>query len=74
MHPVVGTLEFDHHVLTVPARPDRSLITYLPQPGSPTAEALGMLVSWVADHTDPVGHGASAGAPKSDGDTGSATP
>ncbi|MFF0015940.1 helix-turn-helix transcriptional regulator [Streptomyces sp. NPDC005374] len=49
VHPLVGTLEFDYHMLTVPARPDRSLITYLPQPGSPTAEALRMLLSWVAD-------------------------
>lgn len=48
---MVGTLEFDYHMLTVPARPDRSLITYLPQPGSPTAEALKMLLSWVADQT-----------------------
>lgn len=48
-HPVVGMLEFDYHVLTVPARPDRSLFTYLPRPGSPTAEALRVLMSWVAD-------------------------
>ena len=56
VHPVVGNLEFDYHVLTVPARPDRSLLTYLSRPGSPTAEALSLLLSWVttrtaADHT-----------------------
>ena len=48
VHRLVGTLEFDYHVLTVPARPDRSLFVYLPEPGSPTAEALRVLLSWVA--------------------------
>ncbi|AGZ40807.1 helix-turn-helix transcriptional regulator [Actinoplanes friuliensis] len=42
---VAGPLEFDYHVLTVPARPDRSLLTYLPRPGSPTQEALRMLLT-----------------------------
>ncbi|MFI5681305.1 MmyB family transcriptional regulator [Streptomyces cellulosae] len=46
VHAVVGALEFGYHMLTVPARPDRSLITYLPRLGSPTAEALGTLLSW----------------------------
>ncbi|WP_060887976.1 helix-turn-helix transcriptional regulator [Streptomyces caniscabiei] len=73
VHPVVGTLEFDYHVLTVPARPDRSLITYLPQPGSPTAEALGMLLSWVADRPDPAGQEVPAAAREPDGDASSAT-
>lgn len=48
VHPVVGLLEFDYHALTVPARPDRSLLTYLARPGSATAEALAVLLSWVA--------------------------
>jgi transcriptional regulator with XRE-family HTH domain len=48
VHRLVGRLEFDYHVLTVPARPDRSLFVYLAEPGSPTAEALGLLQSWVA--------------------------
>ncbi|ELP70936.1 helix-turn-helix transcriptional regulator [Streptomyces turgidiscabies] len=73
VHPVVGTLEFDYHVLTVPARPDRSLLTYLPQPGSPTAEALGMLLSWVADRPDAAGQEVPAAARESDGDASSAT-
>ncbi|WP_306819817.1 MmyB family transcriptional regulator [Streptomyces sp. CA-210063] len=73
VHPVVGTLEFDYHMLTVPARPDRSLITYLPRLGSPTAEALGMLLSWVAGRTGPAGREVPAAAPESDGDAGPAT-
>ena len=48
VHPVVGLLEFDYHALTVPARPDRSLLTYLARPGSATAEALAVLLSWHA--------------------------
>ncbi|WP_319667591.1 helix-turn-helix transcriptional regulator [Streptomyces ipomoeae] len=72
-HPVVGTLEFDYHVLTVPTRPDRSLLTYLPQPGSPTAEALGMLLSWVTNRPDPAGQEVPAAASESDGETSSAT-
>ncbi len=48
-HPVVGPMTFEYHLLTVPARPDRSLMTYLAEPGSTTAEALGVLLSWVAD-------------------------
>jgi len=73
VHPVVGTLEFDYHMLTVPARPDRSLITYLPQPGSPTAEALGMLLSWVADQPGPAGQEVPASVREPHGDAGWAT-
>lgn len=49
IHPVAGPLEFDYQVLTVPARPDRFLLTYLPRPGTPTADALQLLLSWVAE-------------------------
>ena len=52
MHPVVGAMEFDYQFLTVPAHPDRSMITYLAEVGSPTAEALGVLLSWVAVEPD----------------------
>lgn len=51
-HPVAGMLELEYQVLTVPARPHRSLLTYLPQPGSSTAEALGMLLSWASTRAD----------------------
>lgn len=47
-HPLVGELSFDYHVLAVPARPDRSIFTYLPQPGTSSVEALHMLLSWTA--------------------------
>jgi transcriptional regulator with XRE-family HTH domain len=48
-HRVAGPLEFEYHVLTVPARPDRSVLAYLPRPGTSTADALQMLLSWVAE-------------------------
>jgi transcriptional regulator with XRE-family HTH domain len=50
-HPLAGPLEFDYQVLTIPARPDRSLLTYLPRPATRTAEALQMLLSWVGQPT-----------------------
>ncbi|MFB8140876.1 MmyB family transcriptional regulator [Streptomyces parvus] len=49
VHPAVGTLSFDYQALAVPARPDRTLLTYLPRPES--AEALGILLSWTADRS-----------------------
>jgi transcriptional regulator with XRE-family HTH domain len=48
-HPVVGDLEFDYQVLTIPARPDRALLTYLPRPDSGTSDALRVLLSWMAE-------------------------
>lgn len=72
LHPVVGTLEFDYHMLTVPARPDRLLLTYLPQPDSSTAEVLGVLLSWVA-HRPKDGQDAAAAASEPDGAAGTAT-
>lgn len=48
-HPLVGELDFQYHVLTVPAHPDRSILTYLPQPETRSAEAMQMLLSWTAE-------------------------
>ncbi len=50
-HRIAGPLELEYQVLAVPARPDRSLLTYLPRPHTPTAEALQMLLSWVSETT-----------------------
>jgi PAS domain-containing protein len=48
-HPVVGTLEFDYHALTVAADATRSLFTYVPRPTTETAASLAMLLSWTAE-------------------------
>lgn len=47
-HPVVGELTIGYDVLTVEATPDLRITTYLPDPGTPSADALDMLRSWVA--------------------------
>ncbi len=47
-HPVVGELTIGYDVLTIQATPDLKITTYLPEPGTPSADALDMLRSWVA--------------------------
>lgn len=46
-HPVAGSLDFDYESLTLLAPPEHSVLTYLPRPGSATADALQLLLSWV---------------------------
>jgi len=41
------TLTYD--VLALPAQPGIGITTYLPEPGSPSADALHLLRSWNAD-------------------------
>jgi transcriptional regulator with XRE-family HTH domain len=48
-HPVVGELAVGYDVLALHSTPGLNLTTYLPEPGSPSADALAMLQSWVAD-------------------------
>lgn len=48
-HPVVGELTVGYDVLAVPATPGLRVTTYLPAPGSSSADALAMLRSWIAD-------------------------
>lgn len=47
-HPLVGELTLGYETLAVPSTPDVSLATYLPEPGSPSADALDLLRSWIA--------------------------
>ncbi|WP_218577444.1 hypothetical protein [Phytohabitans rumicis] len=46
---------------------------YLPRLGSPTTEALAMLLSWVANRPDAAGQDVPATASESGGETRSAT-
>jgi transcriptional regulator with XRE-family HTH domain len=52
-HPVVGDLDLPFESLPIEAGSSISLITYLPEPGSPTQDALALLASWAASDTDP---------------------
>ncbi|MPY12295.1 helix-turn-helix domain-containing protein [Arthrobacter bussei] len=49
-HPVVGDMTIGYDVLTINSTPGLNLTTYLPEPGSPSADALDLLRSWNADH------------------------
>ena len=50
-HPVVGELTLGYSLLTLPSTPGVSISTYLPEPGSSSADALDMLRSWIAQPT-----------------------
>ena len=47
-HPVVGELTVAYETLTLGSAPDIRIATYLTAPGSPSADALDLLRSWVA--------------------------
>lgn len=57
-HPVVGEITLGYDVLAVPSTPGLTIATYLPAPGTPSADALTLLRSWIADPAntlDPTG-------------------
>jgi len=45
-HPVVGDLELAYETLRATDDPDQALITYAAEPGSPSHDALRMLLAW----------------------------
>jgi transcriptional regulator with XRE-family HTH domain len=47
-HPVVGRLELPFESLPLEAGSSTNLVTYLPEPGTPTEDALALLASWAA--------------------------
>jgi transcriptional regulator with XRE-family HTH domain len=47
-HPVVGELTVAYETLTLGSAPDVRIVTYLADPGTPSADALDLLRSWVA--------------------------
>ena len=48
-HPIVGELTLGYETLAIPSTPGLSVGTYLVlAPGSPSADALDMLRSWIA--------------------------
>ncbi|ARP71994.1 XRE family transcriptional regulator [Streptomyces pluripotens] len=53
-HPLVGDLSLNFESFRLPDGTDQSLVTYHPEPGSPSAESLRLLASWGADAGRPV--------------------
>ena len=47
-HPIVGELELSFNRLEVSADPGLMIVAYTAEPGSRSAEALGLLASWAA--------------------------
>ena len=47
-HPVVGDIELPFETFPLGADPSQSLLTYTPQPGSASQDALNLLASWAA--------------------------
>jgi transcriptional regulator with XRE-family HTH domain len=58
-HPLVGDLDLAYESFPLTGdEPDTMLITYVPVPGSPTADKLAVLASWSApEHESVVAHG-----------------
>ncbi len=48
VHPLVGELTLAYEELSITAEPGLVLMIYTPEPGSPSAERLGLLASWSA--------------------------
>ncbi|WP_245548260.1 MmyB family transcriptional regulator [Nocardia pneumoniae] len=47
-HPVVGDLTLDWESMPLPADPGLALAFYMPQPGTPSADAISLLGAWAA--------------------------
>lgn len=47
-HPVVGELTVAYETLALGSAPDVRIVTYLADPGTPSADALALLRSWIA--------------------------
>ncbi|WP_323132666.1 helix-turn-helix domain-containing protein, partial [Kineococcus indalonis] len=51
-HPLVGRLDLDVETLHLPGAREQSLLTWTAAPGSASAEALGLLLSWTGPEPD----------------------
>jgi hypothetical protein len=52
-HPVVGALDLTYETLRAVDDPTQALITYAPEPGSPSEDALRLLLAWTAQDCRP---------------------
>ena len=48
-HPVIGELSVDYETFTMPGDPDQTLFVYLAEVGTPSRDALNLLLSWSAN-------------------------
>jgi transcriptional regulator with XRE-family HTH domain len=53
-HPVVGDLELAFEVMTLAANPDLTMFAFTAEPNSKSEEALNLLASWTATHSEPL--------------------
>ncbi|KOG54651.1 hypothetical protein ADK75_13530 [Streptomyces virginiae] len=53
-HRVVGDLELAYETLRATDDPDQALITYAAEPGSPSHDALRMLLAWATEAPSPM--------------------
>lgn len=51
-HPVVGDLDLPFETFPLPDGPSQFLLTYTPEPASPSRDALDLLASWAATDDD----------------------
>lgn len=49
-HPIVGDLDLDYESMELPSEPGLALNVYTAPAGTPSADALQVLASWVATH------------------------
>lgn len=54
-HPVVGEITLGYETLSLPSAPGLTIASYLPEPESPSADALDMLRSWIAQPSASLG-------------------
>ncbi len=47
-HPLIGEVTIDMEVFDLPPDPGQTLVMYIPERGSPSEQAIGLLASWVA--------------------------
>lgn len=48
-HPIAGDMTIGYEVLALASTPGLSLMTYLPEPATPSADAMNLLRSWTAN-------------------------
>ncbi|MET8143849.1 helix-turn-helix transcriptional regulator [Sphaerisporangium sp. NPDC005288] len=54
-NPIVGDIVMTYHTLSLPGDPDQTLFIYTVEPGTPSAEAMRLLVKYVEEGNIPAG-------------------